>query len=85
MPFTIFNFSLFNNKVIDKFTEKKCSRLILQKMAKKRKKIHYIIFKIKKHMYLCTGRTILMKLNDPTDCRDIKELPPTIAMETEIV
>ena len=24
-----------------------------------------------------------MKLNDPTDCRDIKELPPTIAMETE--
>ena len=56
-PFTIFNFSLFNNKVIDEFTEKKCShnRLILQKMTKKKERKSFIIFKIKKYIYLCTG------------------------------
>ena len=56
-PFTIFNFSLFNNKVIGKFTEKKCShnRLILQKNDKRKERKSFIVFKIKKYIYLCTG------------------------------
>ena len=55
--FTIFNFSLFNNKVIDEFTEKKCShnRLILQKNDKRKERKSFIVFNIKKYIYLCTG------------------------------